>query len=304
MKRNDAVQVYDLPVYNKIFPFMLKRRTDSLVFHSYKLDVTETTKYIRAYNATKPEFRLKFFYVFCAALMRTFAIRPELNRFIAKNRYWQRNELSMTFVVKEDLSDESPETSTPLYFKPEMTLMEYAKIMDDYVKSSQESFASDNSTDAMIKLLMHAPYWLIDLFLRIMGRIDKRGKGPQFMRDADGLHTSVFVSNLGSIGILGGAPHHHLYEWGTTSVFVTVGGMERKREFNDEGKIVSTRDFVELGVTVDERISSGYYFVKSMHVLQDLLNHPEKLEERPQLPPKPLTKKEYKQKLRQSAKRP
>ena len=34
---------------------------------------------------------------------------------------------------------------------------------------------------------------------------------------------------------------------------------------------------MEVGVTLDERIADGFYFIKSMYVLQDILNHPEQL---------------------------
>lgn len=299
MKRNDAKQVFDIPVYNTIFPFLLKRRSDSLVYHSFELDVTDTLEYIRKFNASKPEFRLRFFYVFCAAIMRTFVERPELNRFIAAKRYWQRNELSMNFVVKEKMTDDAPETSNPLYFKSEMTLMDYAKIIDDYINRSKED-SEDNSTDSLIKLLLHVPYWVISSIVKLLGFADRRGKLPQFIRDADGLHTSVFVSNLGSIGIEGSSPHHHLYEWGTTSLFVTLGALERAREFGDDGKLVSCRYKVQVGFTVDERITSGFYFIKSVKHFQNLMANPELLEKAPELPPPVLTKKEYKKKLKAS----
>lgn len=297
MKRNDAKQVFDIPVYNTIFPFLLKRRSDSLVYHTFELDVTDTLEYIRKYNATKPEFRLRFFYVFSAAILRTMVERPELNRFIASNRYWQRNELSMNFVVKEKMTDEAPETSNPLYFKPDMTLLEYSKIIDDYINKSRED-SEDNSTDGLIKILLHTPYWVISTFIRMMGFMDKRGRLPQFIRDADGLHTSVFISNLGSIGIEGSSPHHHLYEWGTTSMFITIGALERVREFDDNGKVVSCRNKVQVGFTVDERITSGFYFIKSVKHFQNLIEHPELLEEAPELPAPVLTKREYRKKLK------
>lgn len=301
MKRNDAKQVFDIPVFNTIFPFLLKRRSDSLVYHSFDLDVTNTLDYIRAMNAEKPEFRMRFFYVFCAALMRTIVERPELNRFIASKRYWQRDELSMNFVVKEEMTDEAPETSNPLYFKPEMTLMEYAKIMDDYINKSKED-SEDNSTDGLIKILLHVPYWAISSFVSILSVFEKIGKLPRFVRDADGLHTSVFVSNLGSIGIDGPSPHHHLYEWGTTSIFITLGGLERVREYDDDGKPISCRYKVPVGFTVDERITSGFYFIKSIKHFQNLLENPQLLEQVPTLPPPVLTKKEYKKKLKEEKK--
>ncbi|MCR4676268.1 MAG: 2-oxoacid:acceptor oxidoreductase [Sphaerochaetaceae bacterium] len=297
MKRNDATQVYDIPVYNKIFPFLLKRRSDSLVFHSFEMDVTNTLEYIRKYNAKKPEFRMRFFYVFCAALLRTFVDRPELNRFIAGKRYWQRNELSMNFVVKEKMTDEAPETSNPLYFKEDMVLYDMAKILDDYINRSKED-STNNSTDSLISLIMHVPTWLIALFVKILGGLDARGNLPKAIRDADGLHTSMFVSNLGSIGIEGPSPLHHLYEWGTTSLFITLGALERRREFDDEGKVKSCKNVVRIGFTVDERITSGFYFIKSIKHFQSILENPEVLETPPEKIFRPITKKEYKKNLK------
>ena len=53
---------------------------------------------------------------------------------------------------------------------------------------------------------------------------------------------------------------------------------------------------MEVGFTVDERITDGFYFTQSIKLLQHLLNNPEELLERPTLPPPPLTKAEYKKK--------
>ena len=302
MKRNDARLCYDIPSYNKIFPFLMRRRSDSLVYHTMTLDVTETLKYIRAFNATKPEFRLKFFYVFCAAFMRMIVLRPELNRFIASNRYWQRNELSLNFVVKEDFTDDAPETSNPLVFKPEMTLFEYAKIIDDYINNARHVSEQSNFTDDTIAAFVRFPTWVVAAAAKFLDFLDKRGKAPAFLREADGLHTSVFISNLGSIGITGGSPHHHLYEWGTTSLFITIGTLERKREFDDDGKVISSREYVQIGATVDERITSGFYFIKSLKLLQDLINNPSELEKVPEIPRDTITKKEYKAQLREAKK--
>lgn len=302
MKRNDARLCYDVPLYNRIFPFLMRRRSDSLVYHTMTLDVTETLKYIRSFNANKPELRLKFFYVFCAAVMRIFVLRPELNRFIASCRYWQRNELSMSFVVKESFTDDSPETSNPLKFKPEMTLIEYARIIDNYINEARHVSETSNYTDDTIGAFLRFPTWMVSIALRFLGFLDRRGRCPKFVAQADGMHTSVFIANLGSIGIEGGSPHHHLYEWGTTSMFITLGALERKREFDDEGKVISSRETIQVGWTVDERVTSGFYFIKSMLMLQDYMNHPEKLEEVPEIPKDTITKAEYKAKIKEQKK--
>ena len=234
--------------------------------------------------------------------MRMIVLRPELNRFIASNRYWQRNELSMNFVVKEDFTDDAPETSNPLVFKPEMTLFEYAKIIDDYINNARNVSEQSNFTDDTIAAFVRFPTWVVAAAAKFLNMLDKRGKAPAFLREADGLHTSVFISNLGSIGITGGSPHHHLYEWGTTSLFITLGAMERKREFDDDGKVISSREYVQIGATVDERITSGFYFIKSLKLLQDLMNNPAELEKVPEIPRDTITKKDYKAQLREAKK--
>ena len=38
------------------------------------------------------------------------------------------------------------------------------------------------------------------------------------------------------------------------------------------------RESVDLGITIDERISDGYYYAKSIRLLQYLLENPELLE--------------------------
>ena len=79
MKRPDATEVFDIDPYNKIFPFIMKRRSDSLVYHGADIDVTNIMNFVRDYNSKNPEIKMKFFYVISAALMRTIALRPELN---------------------------------------------------------------------------------------------------------------------------------------------------------------------------------------------------------------------------------
>ncbi|MGE4584253.1 MAG: 2-oxo acid dehydrogenase subunit E2 [Sphaerochaeta sp.] len=293
-KRNDAVRVYDIPAYKQIFPYIMPKRTDSLVYQNMVLDLSGTVRFIKQHKS--PEGRsYRVFEVFLAAILRTMALRPELNRFVSNYQYWQRNELSLNFVVKEDYTDEAPEHSMPIYFKANMTLDEISAIINTAITKQREP-ASSNFTDQAILFFLKFPRPIIRLIVGTARMLDRNGKAPKALRDADGLHTSLFVSNMGSIGLGGGSPHHHLYEWGTTSVFVTMGVLKRTR-FLTDGK-TATRDTMEVGFTVDERITDGFYFTKSIKLFQELLQNPELLLERPLLPPPPLDKKTYKKSLK------
>lgn len=291
-KRNDATLVYDIPMYKRIFPYLMKRRSDSIVYHSVILDLTKTIQFIKEQNKKYPDqHSYRVFEVLIAAIMRTIALRPQVNRFIANNEYWQRNELSLNFVIKEDYTDEAPEHSTPIYFEPDMTLPEMAAIIDKTIIEAR-SESADNFTDKAIGFFFKFPKWFIRLIIGVAKWLDKHGRAPQALREADGLHTSVFIANLGSIGLSGGSPHHHLYEWGTTSLFLTLGTLHRIR--NVESGTTQFSDKMEVGITIDERIADGFYFMSTIKMFQDFLNNPAALLERPELPPPPPTKKEYK----------
>ena len=60
---------------------------------------------------------------------------------------------------------------------------------------------------------------------------------PKALTDGDANYTSVFLTNLGSIGA--GASYHHLNNYGTNSVFVIVGTM--KKQLNENGELRTLR---------------------------------------------------------------
>lgn len=296
-KRNDATYVGDLIPYKRIFPYVMPKRTDSVVYHQFSLDITRGLQFLKDLNKNHPiDHKVRVFELFIAALMRTFVLRPHLNRFLMNYDCWQRNDLSVNFVVKEDYTDEAPEHSAIIYFDPSMTLTEMAAKINSTIEESRTG-GRDNDTDSAIEFFLHFPKLVLRFLIMCMRTLDRWGIAPKALRDADGLHASAFIANLGSINLPGNL-HHHLYEWGTTSVFITMGMLQRKRIVDAEGR-KSHIDTIEVGVTVDERITDGFYFIKSISVLQDHLRYPEKLMERPVIPPPNPTLKEIRKRKRE-----
>jgi hypothetical protein len=82
---------------------------------------------------------------------------------------------------------------------------------------------------------------------------------PGAMIHGDPLFSSMFVANVGSIGM--DAPFHHLYEWGNIPLFCSVG-----RERAD--------GVLPLRFTFDERIEDGLYCLKALERLQQMLEDP------------------------------
>lgn len=306
-KRTDAHLCYDVPIYNHIYPYLMKRRCDSTVFYDVEIEVTNAIKFTKEWNKEHPEQKTRLFSVLLTAILRTIALRPRTNRFIANKTFWERDELSMSFVVKQDISDDSVETSTPLYFDRFAKFEDTLKIIEDYITESQKHDENNkNMTDLTIsRLFKFVPKWVIEAIIRFYGRRDRRGHGtPKWVRDADGLHTSIFVANLGSIGMKNAHLHHHLYDWGTTSMFCVIESLYKTVEKDATGKVIDSRDMMHFSFSLDERICDGLYFIKTVKLFESIVLNPYQLltplteNDIPHF----VTKEEYKASLKEKGK--
>ena len=106
-------------------------------------------------------------------------------------------------------------------------------------------------------------------------RLDIHGWIPSSIIETDPYYCSMVLSNLGSIRLKSG--YHHLTNWGTCSLFCIIGEKALRPYFDEQGR-ASMRETLDLGLTIDERLADGYYYSKSVRLLQYLLEHPWELE--------------------------
>ena len=213
------------------------------------------------------------FHLVLAALMKTITLRPKLNRFIVNSNFYQRNEVSASFVVKKQFSDKGAEALAFLHCKDEYTLSD----IHDYIRRQVTECRSDKvdpSTGAM-DILNKIPRFVSKAAIHFLMWLDKHGWVPADIIATDPYYSSVVISNLGSIKLKCG--YHHLTNWGTCSVFCIIGEKKMSPFYDADGS-VTMRETLDLGLTIDERLADGYYYSKSIRLLKYLLEHPEELE--------------------------
>jgi hypothetical protein len=76
--------------------------------------------------------------------------------------------------------------------------------------------------------------------------------------------------NMGSI-------FHHLYDFGTTTVFIAMGG-RRNVPVEHTGGGVRWESVIPLNISTDERICSGHIYTKGFMAFKKYLTSPELLE--------------------------
>lgn len=263
-------------------PFLMKTRTESAIYFKQEIDITELKVFLHDRNhqaAANGGIKMTLFHVILAALSRVVAERPQMNRFVSGRRVYQRKDFSVAFVMKREFKDDSAEEIVVMKFDPSETL----ETVSLKLQKEVQKIRADAKKDAVkrsgivnwFNVLMLLPRFVLRSFVSIMFWLDYHNLLPKFVIDLDPMHTSVFVSNLGSLGI--DAPYHHLYEWGTTPVFVTIGVSQRVPKVMADGSI-AVREVVNLAITLDERIGDGFYYARSLQRFKQILEHPAELE--------------------------
>jgi hypothetical protein len=271
--RKDGVHLKKISSMHTIMPLLYPNRCDNEAFISECIDLTNINTYLEKKNAGNPEYAYNLFQIIVTAMLKIITLRPKMNRFIANQTMYQRNEVSAAFTVKKLFSDDGPEALAFIHSKGSDTI---DTIHDEIYR--QVSFCRSDEKDpstAYMDIVQKFPKFLLRMVGAAARFLDRHGWMPRSVIATDPYYASVVLSNLGSIGLHAG--YHHLTNWGTCSVFCAIGQI-KKRPFYDDAGNVDMRESVDLGLTIDERIADGYYYSRTIQLLRKLLENPELLE--------------------------
>ena len=271
--RRDGTYLKKVDSMHTIMPLMYPNRCDNEAFISERIDLTNVNAYLEKKNAEDPIYRYNLFQIMVTAILKVITLRPKMNRFIANQTLYQRNEVSAAFTVKKIFSDEGGEALAFIHAKDSDTI---DTVHDEIFRqvSFCRSEEKDPSTAAM-DIIQKTPRTLLKLVGAGARYLDRHGWMPKDVVATDPFYASAVLANLGSIQLHSG--YHHLTNWGTCSVFCAIGERKSRPFYDDEGNM-EMRDSIDLGLTIDERIADGYYYSKTVRLLRKLLENPELLE--------------------------
>jgi len=280
--RCDGVRLKKLSGFRKMFPYMMRTRTESVIYHAQRLRIRDTLAWLDRTNAGR-EPKITFFQVVLAACVRTLALRPEANRFVAGRRIYQRRTIDLSFVVKRELTEQAGETTIKISFDPRSTVAEIAERVNSVVRETRQNKSSrdEGTADLVAKL----PRCLARLAFRGVRTLDYFGRLPASFIKGDALYTSVFLANLGSIGL--DTVLHHMYEWGNAAFFIVVGKRKKEPVLNDRGEL-EVQEILDMTISIDERITDGFYYANTIRLLARLIENPGELEVPPDNLPDPF----------------
>lgn len=272
--RKDAKRIRDIDGLSQILLDLKPKRCISDVFINQKMDVTNLVKYIE--DKKKKGEEISYFHAFVTAIGKTFYNRPKLNRFIANHHIYEHNDVVISFVAKVTFDDKSEEVMVMVPINTNDNINTISKKIKNKIDNIRNKKVKKEGANNAIDILGKLPNIIRIPIVGTFKWCDRRGILPASLVKDNLYYSSIIVSNLGSIKC--GAIYHNITDFGTCSSLATMGEIKSEEIINSTNK-KEIRKFCEFGINFDERVADGYYFAKSVKLLQYIFDNPKLLEE-------------------------
>ncbi len=277
--RKDAKKVRNLDGLHNVMIDIKPERCDSDVYMNKEIDVTKLIKYVEKYKKEHPDDKITYFHAFAMAFAKTIYNKPLLNRFVANRTFYDRNDVIIAFVAKIAFEEDSEEVMINIKVDKDdniFTLRDKITKRVAKIRNSKKGEKKEN-TNNIVDVVGKLPKLIRMIVTGALKFLDKHGWLPESITKDNLYYSSVILSNLGNFKI--GSIYHNIVNFGTSSIIATMGMIHKSKVIDKDGKekIIDVCDF---GVNMDERIADGYYFAKSIKVLEYIFDNPELLEDR------------------------
>ena len=275
-KRPDGREIKSLAPMEKIIPYIMKERHDSMTMYEEMLDCAPMDAYIR--EKREQGIKITYMHIVIAATVRMMALRPALNRFVMRGKVYARPKIWVSFTLHHTLRDGDVESTIKVCFEGTETILEVAAKMDEAIAKETSEWkgaqSSQNDADKLLRLMNHLPGFVFRWAVNILMWMDKRNIMPKAIVDISPFHTSFFITNLKSLGI--NHVFHHVYDFGPTGVFLAIGKEKIVPVFRGD-EVVKEKQMGYAMVT-DERFCDGLYLSRSLRQMRRLMKNPAQLE--------------------------
>ena len=277
MARSEGRRIRGGIPMDAVSPFIMPTRGGASNMFPATIDIEKCEQFIRQMRAEGMK-NLGMIHIFMAAYIRVVSQCPGINRFIRGQRLYARKNIEICMAIKKELKLNAPETVIKLYAMPDDTLKTvYENLTKEITENKEEG--DQNDMDNFARLLVRMPGVLLKFIVWFLKLLDYFGLLPRALTKLSPFHGSMFITNMGSLGM---PPiFHHLYNFGTLPVFVAMGSKRSEYVLNKDG-VAEKRRFLDFNVVCDERICDGYYFASALRMMKSIMDDPDQLDERPE----------------------
>lgn len=257
----------------RVMPYVMRKRNDSTVYFEQRIDVRNAERFVRAFNEAHPETRTSLFHVMLWAARQGLAEFPALNRFVAGGRLYQRDGIWISYSAKQRMKRGAPLMVLKRRFESDEPYARMVTEMRSQLHGARFS-GEKSSVDRELGLVLMLPGLARRLVFAAYRGLEAFGLFPSAFIDNDPLYASVFLTDLGSLGL--DPAYHHLYEYGTIGIFGAIGRARTELIGDPNTGRMERRRMVTVRWSFDERVEDGLYAGYGLKHVKRLIEDPVK----------------------------
>ena len=208
-KRKDGQIDKSVDIFERIMPIIMKERNDALVYMKKEVPLDGMNEYIK--KKKQEGIDISHMEIIFTALARVLKEKPKINRFVMSGEMYKRNDIEIAVVVKPKLEEDVKESVVKFKFKGNEKTEVVSKMIKEEVSKIRNN--TNNNTEDFVDKLKNIPTIVLKIAINTLMFLDKINILPKSIIDLSPFHSSVFVTNVGSIGL--DAIYHHIYNFGT-----------------------------------------------------------------------------------------
>jgi len=250
---------------NVVSTFFMPTRNGASNQFSTRIDITETEKFIHEKRKNGLP-GLGIMHVLLAAYVQTVASYPGINRFIRGQKIYARNNIEMCLTIKKEMALDAQETVIKVPANANANIEDIYTTMSDLINQNRCE-GDKNGMDFAARILTFLPGVFLKFTVWLLKMLDYFGLLPRFITNISPFHSSMFITNVGSLGIP--PVYHHLYDFGNIPLFISMGMKHTQYVTKSDGS-VEKHKFIDITVVCDERICDGHYYAAAFKNLKRL----------------------------------
>ncbi len=265
--RKDGIYVKKMHPYRRIMPFIMNGRNESVVYFDSYCRADKLLQYVK--KSKDSAFPVDITHCLVRACAMTIEENPTMNQFILGRRIYKRKKRFITFSMKRKSMDKKSKLAV---VKCEQKDGDTFRDLCERINEGIGEQRSEKKTyfDKELSLFMLVPRPVLAWAVSFLRWLDYHNILPHSFIENDGMYTSLFVANLGSLGM--GPGYHHLYEWGNCPIFLMAGKIE-DRPVVEDGEL-NVRPMLHLRWSYDERIDDGLTAKHGIDTVTRVLENP------------------------------
>lgn len=264
------------PVF-QLTPFIMRQPSDAVNSFTDKAEISAMEQWVRARRGEGYD-DISLMHIFIAAYVRTAALRPAMNRFVAGRFLYARDYIDVVLSAGRSGSADAGALAVKVRFLPTDTIFDVCRKINaqvDSLKADEDAARIERTASTLVK----TPRFVLRMGTAVLRFLDYHGWLGERWTDKSPFHGSIVISDEGNYALP--PVIRSLNSMGSLPVSLSIGRRRTAVELTRTGEL-QEKKYVDYAVTVDARVADNAYIGSAFKYFRYYLANPGELEKPPE----------------------